>query len=90
MWANVRSDGTLKHGTAVSASRDSKGDYTVTFGQDIGECAALATIGTAKGGVVNPKSRIYAHLPGNDTVGVLIYEDPIVPADSDFHLLVVC
>ena len=62
----------------------------MTFGQDIGGCAALATIGTTGGGILNPKARIFAIVPGDERVSILIFEDPIDPVDSDFHLLVVC
>jgi hypothetical protein len=43
LWAAVRGDGTLVQGEGVvSVVRDTTGQYTVTFNQDVSSCAVLA------------------------------------------------
>jgi hypothetical protein len=49
LFADVKADGTLVHGTATSSVRNSPGDYAVTFGQDVSGCAAAANAGLFAG-----------------------------------------
>jgi hypothetical protein len=45
LWAVVEANGTLLHGTAISASRESvgSGNYEVVFGRNVSSCAMVAT-----------------------------------------------
>src|SRR5262249_51606067 len=45
LWAFVGDDGTLLGGTATGASKDSPGEYEVTFDRDITNCAGVANAG---------------------------------------------
>lgn len=92
LFAHVTDAGVLEIGTAVSASRDSTGNFVVTFGQDVSQCAAVAMPGTHDGGATSIGARAYTdvHSDTPQDVTVSFRKGPSDPVDTDFHLIVVC
>lgn len=92
-FANVSGDGELKSGNATGVV-GSGGDYTVSFPQDISECAPIFSLGNTRTG----SSQVYlvgttvTYDDSVNDVGVLIREptDPYGAKASDFHLAVIC
>ncbi len=92
LFAHVDQSGFLEVGSAVSASRVSKGNYVVTFGQNVVACAAVVTPGSRDGGVTHLSAKGVTSVPGPTVQDVSIdfYDASFNLADTDFNLIVVC
>jgi exopolysaccharide biosynthesis protein len=94
LFANVKSDGTLVSGTATGASSLGTGAYTVSFGQDLSNCAPVAAVGGFPGYDVaasNPTTATdISSLHTNQVIVSIARADTALPVDSSFHLIVVC
>ncbi len=92
LFAHVDQSGFLEVGTAVSASRVSKGSYVVTFGQSVVNCAAVVTPGSRDGGVTHLSANGVTSIPGPTVqdVSVEFYNPNFTLEDTDFNLIVVC
>jgi len=96
IFAVVDGNGTLAHGTAVSVSHAVVGEYTLTFGQNLDNCAAVAAPGGHKTGTGPSAIAVgFANASTNgNTVTVItrVVSPPGVmePSDRSFHLIVMC
>ena len=96
LWANVRSDGALVRGTAIGASSlgTGTGAYTVTFDQDVSNCAAVATSGGFPGfdfAATNATADTdTSTVVPNQVFLTFIRADSVAHVDTAFHLVVVC
>jgi hypothetical protein len=88
LFADVKSDGTLVHGTATAATRIASGVYTVTFGQDVSGCAAVANVGLFAGA-----DSVFLAFAGSGTAPATPDNVDVVLSsgfDSSFRLIVAC
>jgi hypothetical protein len=95
IYAVVDADGTLAHGTALSISHTVSGEYTVTFGQNVDNCAVVAAPGAHRttGQPAIPAGFANASTEGNTvTVITRVVSPPGImqPTDRSFHLIVMC
>lgn len=94
LFANVTSDGTIKSGTATGAELIGGDKYEVSFGQDVSDCAAVASIGWNEGGSFAPNAlvrEVHAGDPDPNTVTVSFYSLPLDDfITTDFHLILAC
>lgn len=97
LFANVNADGTLVDGDATAASRPygaGTGFYTVTFGQAVSNCAAVATPGAFPGYTFAADNATAGadteSIHPNDVTVRFKRGDTADPIDSAFHLIVVC
>lgn len=93
LFARVSSEGELETGTAVSASRTSNGRYTVTFNQNVNECAAVVNPGVAGGGSVVFHLTATISIPQNASgvvnVAFRTSEGSAIP-NTEFFMIVAC
>jgi hypothetical protein len=91
VFAVVKSDGTLVHGTATGAVKNVSGSYTVTFGQDVSSCAATASPGSFPGSAIATESSPLVEVgsPSSDTVTVELVS-PIGLTSTPFFLTLAC
>jgi hypothetical protein len=95
IYAVVDADGTLAHGTAVSIQHTVAGEYTLTFSQNLDNCAAVAAPGGHKiaGPPAIPAGFANASTDGSTvTVITRVVAQPglMQPTDRSFHLIVMC
>lgn len=90
LWADVKSNGTLVHGTATGASRISTGNYDVTFGQSVENCAAVANTGGFNGFDSSTTELAEVGFNTANDVVVNLYKLDNTQADSSFRLIVAC
>ena len=95
IYAVVDGDGTLAHGTAVSISHTVSGEYTLTFGRNLDNCAAVAAPGGHKttGPPAVPAGFANASTDGNTVTVITRVASPpgvMQPTDRSFHLIVMC
>ncbi len=95
LFANVKQDGSLLSGTALAAVRRGTGDYRVTFGQDVRNCAAVATSGPSPGFELAVLSvfgftQVGVSLSPNEVEVRLFESTGSINVDTSFHLIVSC
>ena len=93
LWAVVSSSGTLIRGSsALNASQTTKGEYQVTFAEDVSSCAYVATVGTIYQSGSEPYAGIaVANSPGDRAAIVVTVTDFTGAAiNASFHLAVIC
>jgi len=93
LWAVVSSGGALTRGSgALSASLIAKGEYQVTFDQDVSSCAYVATVGTIYQSGSEPYAGIAVSTsPGESAAVVAAVTDFTGAAiNASFHLTVIC
>jgi hypothetical protein len=90
LFADVNSSGTLVHGTATGASRVSAGNYDVTFGQSVENCAAVANTGGFNGFDSATTELAQTGFNTPNEVVVNLYKLDGTQADSSFRLIVAC
>jgi hypothetical protein len=75
--------------TSTHVGAANSGTYTVRFGRNLGNCAAVAALGNNQNNVPNP-GEIGASLSFDDSVIVQTRTSAGAPADNGFELIVVC
>lgn len=98
LFAHVNSSGTLSENSGVvSASRQSKGQYSITFNRDLHGCVAVAGVGFGFGpGVIGAGATAQARMNlDNDPtkVGVTVYRKGYTfndVEDNDINVIVAC
>jgi hypothetical protein len=88
-FANVREDGVLESGDALSAQQVGAADYEVRFAQDLTACAATVSAGATNGGVTN-STAIGVVSVWPDVIAVHFGNANGNPTPTDFHLIVAC
>jgi hypothetical protein len=90
--AIVNSDGTLMGGTAISATHNSEGSYTIDFGESVLGCAGSANSATFPGYIRNALTAVI-RLDIGDTEPThvrAVIQDPLGLQDTSFTLTLVC
>lgn len=90
LFADVKSDGTLVHGTATGATRISAGNYYVTFGQGVDNCAAVANVGGFNGFDSSTTEVAETGFSTSNVVVVNLTKLDGTQVDSSFHLILDC
>lgn len=93
LGAIVNADGTLssaaQSGTTSARSGVNPGSYTVAFGRDLANCAAVASLGNNLSNIPNP-GEIGATINFDDSVTVQTRNSAGSVTDNGFQLIVVC
>jgi hypothetical protein len=93
-WAVVTSTGILERGEgAVSAKRNTAGDYTVKFESEVNGCAFVASLGSPAAGAPPTGFAATARASNdsnNQKVNVVTRTENGTKSDRSFHLVVVC